>query len=73
MLTEAVYSEDKSLMGLTRPRSPSHAGWARSSNCGALPVREGISLRWMLSSKDCRGKSMFGVGMQRKENAQGHE
>ena len=59
----------KSLMGLTRPRPPSLAGWARRMSLGgALPVKEGISLRRMLSSQGYRSESMFGVVLQRKEN-----
>ena len=70
--TDAWYSNDEKLVGLTKPSPPNLAGSASNflstSLGGALPHKEGIKLKQIQSSRGCRRSSIFGVVLHRKLN-----
>ena len=71
-ITDAWYSNEERLVGLTKPSPPNLAGSASNflsiSLGGALLHKERIKLKRIQSSRGYRRSSIFGVVLHRKLN-----
>ena len=70
--TDAWYSNEERLVGLTKPSPPNLAGSASNFHStslgGALPHKEGMKLKRIQSSRCCWRSSIFGVVLHRELN-----